>query len=416
MTRLLELLISMAIVAVLFLIVGVVLPSSRTLTESVETNRKVTIVYDTVNSLRRFKDWNPIALYDPSAKMELSGPDSGVGAKVAYTSEVDGVGNGSWEIVESESNKRVAYAIQNEDRGSNKRSEFVLSPTGRNNRNVEITQTYKVDYGWNLLGRYSGLYVSRNVGDKMKLGLDRMSSMLASVPNVDYRVEGSKLTGLVAEDRPAEHLLVVNAGAIERNNELIKTSMKANYEWIKRTMDASGLRPVGPLRIVTTELGRDTYTFDVVQAVQRGGTAPAADADASTDEDAAGEAPAALAANADVPLEGVEVLGPVTYVHVPAGRVARASYVGFMAELESVRNAVRAWAVTQGHEVIDRPYEFYENGIDAAFTENGEYHVFWSLKTANTPAVAPVTTPAAAPAAPAAPEAPAAAEAAAGSR
>ena len=418
MTRLLELLISMAIVAVLFLIVGVVLPSSRTLTESVETNRKVTIVYDTVNSLRRFKDWNPIALYDPAVKLDLSGPESGVGAKIAYASEVDGVGNGSWEIVESEPGKRVAYALENADRGSNKRTEFVLSPTGRNNRNVEITQTYKVDYGWNLLGRYSGLYVSRNVGDKMKLGLSRMSSMLASVPNVDYRVEGSKLTGLVAEDRPAEHLLVVNAGAVERNNEAIRTSMKANYEWIKRSMDASGLRPAGPVRIVTTELARETYTFDVVQAVQRGGAAPAAaEAGAEADADAAAPEPAApvAVANADVPLEGLKLQGPVAYLHAPAGRVARASYSGFMAELEQVRNAVRAWAVTQGHEVIDRPYEFYKNGIDAAFTEGGQYDVFWSLKTANTPAVAPVATPA--PTAPAADAAaPAAPDAAAGSR
>ena len=59
MTRLIEILISLAIVAALFLIVGIALPSSRHLQHSVETNRKLTIVFDTLNSLRRFKDWNP---------------------------------------------------------------------------------------------------------------------------------------------------------------------------------------------------------------------------------------------------------------------------------------------------------------------------------------------------------------------
>ena len=54
MTRLLEILISMAIVAVLFVLVALFLPSSRTITEKIETNRRQAIVYDTLNSFRRF--------------------------------------------------------------------------------------------------------------------------------------------------------------------------------------------------------------------------------------------------------------------------------------------------------------------------------------------------------------------------
>ena len=65
MTRLIEILISLAIVAALFLIVGIALPSSRHLEHSVETNRKLTIVFDSLNSLKRFKDWNPLVLRDP---------------------------------------------------------------------------------------------------------------------------------------------------------------------------------------------------------------------------------------------------------------------------------------------------------------------------------------------------------------
>ena len=87
MTRLIEILISLAIVAVLFVAVALVLPSSRSLSESVETNRKMTIVYDTVNSLRRFKDWNPLVLRDPKVQLKLSGPESGVGARLDYVSD-----------------------------------------------------------------------------------------------------------------------------------------------------------------------------------------------------------------------------------------------------------------------------------------------------------------------------------------
>ena len=388
MTRLLELLISMAIVAVLFVIVGVLLPSSRYLAESVETNRKMAIVFDTLNSFKRFDDWHPFAL--GKVQLNRSGPESGVGARIDYDSEVSGVGKGSWEIVESEQDSRVVYRIEDDKRGSGKSTAFTLKPTGRGGRNIEITQSYKVDYGWDLLGRYAGLYVSRNVGDTIKFGLGRLSNMLASVPNFDYRVDGSTLTGLEFADIPAENLLVVNAGAIERNNEVIKKAMKDNVEWIKRTMDESGLEPIGPVRIVTTEFARDTYTFDVVQAVRPKGSADDAAADdeagapAGDGEGEEAAAPAAprftVAESEALDEDGIKLQGPVTFVRSEPTHVVRADYKGYMAELDAARSATRAWAMTQGEEAIGRPYEYYLNGIDAAFTAEGEFQVFWNIR------------------------------------
>lgn len=385
MTRLIEILISFAIVAVLMLVVGIFLPSSRHLSESVETNRKTTIVFDTLNSLKRFKDWSALVLYDPKMKMQLSGPDAGVGAKLSYESDVSRVGAGSWEITESVPGKSVKYALENPQRGHDKTVEFTLKPTGRGTikRNIEITQRYDVQYGWNLLGRYAGLYVSRHVGDGMKMGLARLSNMLATVPNVDYAMKGSTMRDMKAVDRPAEDLLVVAAGSIERNNEKIKAAMKADVEWIKRTMDANGLVAVGPVRIVSTELGRENYTFDVAQAVRKAGSA---DKPAAADAAAGGPAAPAVAEPAPVVAVGellsvnIPAGAPVKYVQTKPGRAAVASYTGFMAELDNVRNALRAWALTQGYEVTDRPYEVYKNGIDKAFSAEGEYEVYWTLK------------------------------------
>lgn len=75
MTRIIEFLIALGIVAGLFVVVGLVLPSERQMSESVETNRRMTIVYDTVNSFRRFKDWNPLVLRDPKIQLKLAGPE-----------------------------------------------------------------------------------------------------------------------------------------------------------------------------------------------------------------------------------------------------------------------------------------------------------------------------------------------------
>ena len=294
MTRFIEILISLAIVAGLFLLVAIFLPSQRNLQETVETNRRMTIVYDTLNSLRRFDDWNPLVLRDPKVQMKFSGPDSGVGARMEYTSQNSQIGSGSWEIVESVPNELIVYKLENNDRGSDKTMRFELKPTGRSGRNVEIKQKYHVSYGWNILGRYAGLYVSRNVGDDMSMGMNRLANMLASVPNVDYKQQGTRLENLRRVELPAEDLLVVPAGSVERNNLTIQNSMKSNMEWINRTIAASGLERAGPMRIVSTELGRENYNFDVVQPVRKAGTGGGAASDpAPQDAQAQGEDTAA---------------------------------------------------------------------------------------------------------------------------
>ena len=353
MTRFIEVLISLAIVAALYLVVALVLPSERHLSEKIETNRKMTIVFDSLNSLRRFKAWNPLILRDPAVKLTRSGPESGVGARLDYVSQNEQLGKGSWEITDSVPGQKISYKIENEERGTDKRTSFNFKPTGRNNRNVEITQTFDVNYGWDLIGRYAGLYVARHVGDDMKLGLSRIVSMLAAVPNVDYAVAGSKMTTPKMVQRPAEDLLVIVAGNVERGNSQIQASLTANTEWMRRVMEANGLEAAGPMRIITTDLGRENYNFDVAQPVRKKG---------------GGET------------GKVALQGPVQFVQTKPGNVAVASYTGYMAELEAVRNALRAWAITAGYEVTDRAYESYKSGIEGSFTENGEFDVYWPLK------------------------------------
>ncbi|MEI2794370.1 polyketide cyclase [Pseudoxanthomonas sp. F11] len=385
MTRLIEFVIALALVLALFLVIGLILPSSRELQESVETNRRMTIVFDTLNNVRRLKDWNPLV---PSAANELSysgGEDNtGVGAKVDFNSANPAWGQGSWEIVESERPAptggpgKIVYAINDKRMGTDKRSTFALEPTGKNNRNVKITQSYEVTYGWNLIGRYAGMYVSRHVGDAVKAGLSKLTNMLATVPNFDYRTEGSPLTDLKLVELPAEDLLVVNAGNIDRTNDAIKASIKQNQEWIKRVMEANGLVAAGPVRIITTDYGSEKYAFDVAQPVRKGTAAPKADA-AAEGEAAPAAAPAPVASAGELKVT-IPSGAPVEYVRSEPRKLAFASYTGYMAELDNQRNALRAWAVTAGHEVVDRPFESWKSGVDGAFEADGKFDIYWAVK------------------------------------
>ncbi|RNF82534.1 SRPBCC family protein [Montanilutibacter psychrotolerans] len=358
MTRLIELLISLAIVAALFLIVGVLLPSSRHLSHSVETNRKLTIVYDTLNSLRRFKDWNPLVLRDPAMQLKLSGPETGVGARLDYTSQEKRLGNGSWEITDTVPRESVSFAITDIQRGTNKRSKFSFKNTGKGGRNVEITQTYDVDYGWNLIGRYAGLYVSSNVGEDIKLGLSRITRMLATVPNYDY-AELSKDDPAMAPklgERPAENLLVMSV-QVDRSNEKVQQAMSSSLQWINKVIEANGLESAGPLRLITSDFSSESYSFDVAMPVRKVG--------------ATGEA-------TELTINPGET--QVKAVFQKPSRIAVVPFKGHMANLAKVRDALRGWALTRGYEPNERPYDVWKNGIDAGFTEEGDFEEVWAIK------------------------------------
>lgn len=386
MTRLIEILIALAIVAVLFLVVGLLLPSERHLTESVETNRKMTIVYDTLSSMRRFDDWNPVALRS-IRESKLSGPAAGEGATYEYESSDDRVGSGSWKIVEAVPGERIVYALENNHRGADKVMTITLEPTGRNNRNVKITQRYDVDYGWNILGRYEGLYVSRNVGDSMKMGLNRLGNMLATVPNFDYALIEEEPTIV---ERPARNVLFVPS-TVARDDEVVQNQMETNLQWIRKVMDANGLVAAGPLQVVTVEWGSENYAFELAQPVRKAGSGPAdegdtegesAAAEGEGDEEAAesvAEESTPVPAVDDAPIE-VALQGPVEYRMVERHQAATTSMEGDMAALPPLRDAVRAWALTRGYETTGRPYEEWKAGIASSFSEDGEFELYWPIK------------------------------------
>ena len=286
MTRVIEFVIALLIVAALFVGIALFLPAKRSFSYSTETNRPMATVNDLVNGFARFKDWNPIVRHDPRVRLTREGPTMGKGARIKYASSDRVVGNGSWEIVESIPGEMVKYKLDNNARGDNKSMTIRLERTGQRNQNVKITQEYRVDYGWDLIGRYAGMYASRNVGDDIKRGLDRLTSLLATVPKFDYSTHPHEFQ---FTDLPAQNVLLVTTAA-KRNNDEIALAMTNQVAWIKKVMAANGLVAAGPLRIVTNEFTTATYGFDVVQPVRKAGAGekvPSAEDEAEADAEEA---------------------------------------------------------------------------------------------------------------------------------
>ena len=215
---------------------------------------------------------------------------------------------------------------------------------------MEITEAYDVDYGFNLFGRYAGLYVARDVGDSMKTTLNNLDTLLATIPKFDYTSMDIKLV-----DVPAENLLFAPTKA-KRADVDVQTAMNTQVKWLKQVIEKNGLTATGPVRIITIDFGADTYEFEVAVPVSKTGVA------------------------ATAPLT-VNLEGPVQYRQTQPVRAITAKYTGHPAGLPAQRDSMHAWSVTHGEDVTGHPWEAYVKGIDASFSEDSEFILFWPVKS-----------------------------------
>lgn len=359
MIRILELLIALVLVVVIFVVVGLVLPSHRHVFYTTETNRPQPVVFDMLSGFTRFKDWSALHNLDPKTQFNVSGKENGVGARVDYASTNPNVGNGSWQVDSTEPGEKIVYNVTNDDYGYNKVMTFKFKRVGNQKLAVEITQSYDIDYGFNLFGRYAGLYVSRSVGDTMKTSLANLNNLLATVPKFDYTqlTVAPKIVQL-----PAENLLIASTKAKRADND-IQLAMQNEEKWLRQVIEKNALEATGPLRIITVNYGADTYEFEVAVPVHKTG-------------EMAGAAPSQLT----VKIEGAG--NPVQYLQTKPVSAITTTYSGHMAQLPAIREAMKAWAATHGVTVGDHPYESYAKGIVTAFTPDGSFILFWPLKVA----------------------------------
>jgi hypothetical protein len=210
MLRILEVFLAILLALAFFLVVGLFLPKTARIQRTVEVGNPISHVYDTLNGFHRFNDWSPWYAADPGMKVSVSGPVNGPGAKLDFlASEGGSAGNGSLEITESELNESDALIkmdlIADWD-GTNKRSSFKLIQDGKT-RAVIVQWDVRVDYGWDILGRYKGMYLDGALGEDMEASLARLSNFMATIPAVDY-----SQVGIEEVERAGGPILYVGGG------------------------------------------------------------------------------------------------------------------------------------------------------------------------------------------------------------
>lgn len=255
MTRVLELLVSLLIVAVLIVVIGLLLPSHGHVERMVEVSSPLRQIYDSVNTLRRFPEWSPERRLDPQLRMEYSGPRTGVGASVSYRGN-ETVGEGKLTISASDEDSQVKMDVENDFAGENKTYTITLNPS-ENGKTTKIVWAYDVDYGWDLMWRYAGLYIHGKPDATVQTAVANIAAMLASFPNVDYKDQDIQVTEVTGVP-----VLVLSTKSPRTLDEVDEATAQAVAK-IEAVMKKAGLNQAGPVRTVTSNWGDDNYAFDV---------------------------------------------------------------------------------------------------------------------------------------------------------
>ena len=171
--RALIVLIGLLIVLVL---AGFLLPREVEVSRSAIVAAPPEKVFPYVNSLRKFTEWSPWQELDPDMAQEFSGPDEGIGAKMVWTSEDPGVGEGSQEIIASDPDKLVIAALDFGDMGQATTSMSLVPVDG----GTEVTWGLEADMGSGPISRWVGLFMDRLVGADYEKGLANLQNVAAA--------------------------------------------------------------------------------------------------------------------------------------------------------------------------------------------------------------------------------------------
>jgi hypothetical protein len=157
-------------------VVGLLLPAKTHVERDIVIEAPAHAVFPHLNDLRAFKAWSPWAQKSADTRYQFSGPDSGVGARMRWVSGNAGVGTGTQEIITSEADRRVVTRLNFGDQGRGTAS-WELTPTGGGTR---VAWAFDTEFGWDIIGRYAGLFLDRLIGAEYEAGLQQLKQRVES--------------------------------------------------------------------------------------------------------------------------------------------------------------------------------------------------------------------------------------------
>jgi effector-binding domain-containing protein len=241
-----------------FVVGGYLLPKQVHVERTITVDRPVTMMFELLNSYRYYNNWSPWAERDPNAEFIVSGPESGVGARLSWIGEPQLVGSGWQEIVESRPYEHIAIKLDFDTQGL-ANTGFALVPQGDASK---ITWFFDTDLTQDLnfldafLARYFGLLFDRWIGGDYEQGLANLKTYAESLPVSDF-----SLKEIERVEVAGQNILFITTSSSQDPAD-IATAMAVAYQEISLFMNQAGIDMTGQPMAITRSWEEGGYQFD----------------------------------------------------------------------------------------------------------------------------------------------------------
>jgi effector-binding domain-containing protein len=241
-----------------FVVTGYLLPKQVHIERSIVIERPADMMFELLNSYQHYDKWSPWAGRDPQAEFVVSGPESGVGARMSWSGDPQLVGSGWQEIVASKPNERIDIKLDFDAQGIADTG-FRLLPQDGGTRvtwlfDSDLTQG--VNYLDAFLARYFGLLFDRWVGGDYEQGLTNLKQFAESLPVSDFtplEIERVQLE--------AQQILFVTADSSQASTD-IAAAMARAYAEISAFMNRESIKMAGQPMAITRLWEEGSYRFN----------------------------------------------------------------------------------------------------------------------------------------------------------
>jgi len=241
-----------------FIVTGYLLPGQVHIERSITVERPATMMFEILNGYRHFNEWSPWAKRDPKALFTVSGPETGVGARMSWVGEPQLVGSGWQEIVASKPYEQINIKLDFDAQGVADTG-YTLVAQGDETAITwffDSDLTEGVNFLDSFLARYFGLLFDRWVGGDYEMGLANLKRYAESMPVSDF----SPLE-IERVDVAAQRILYVTTRSSHDAND-IAVAMADGYAEISRFINQAGIVMSGQPMAITRAWEEGDYQFD----------------------------------------------------------------------------------------------------------------------------------------------------------
>jgi len=172
-------LITIAVIVVVFLVVVALQPSEFRVARSTTISGPAPAVFAQVNDFHKWEAWNPWGKIDPAMKQTYEGAPAGIGAIYTWVGNNE-VGEGRMTLTESRPNDLIRIKLEfMKPFAATNTAEFTFKPEGN-----QTAVTWSMSGKNNLMAKAIHLFMNMDkmIGGQFEKGLAEMKSVVEAAP------------------------------------------------------------------------------------------------------------------------------------------------------------------------------------------------------------------------------------------